>query len=247
MATVYLINLDDAVARRRHMAAELARAHVTWRRVGVDLRAADEATIAAALQRIAPRMAFERRRLGNAELGCWLSHVEAWREGLTVSTARGVAVVEDDLCVEPHFGAAVDALLEKPQHDVVFLGTSSRNISTRRRTRIGPVVVHEPLGAVFNTWAYVISRGCAERLMSGAREPIGWPIDHVLGGRLAAWRPAIAIVQPVAVFEEATLGRASQIQHTTRRLDRRPWVEAARRRLLASRAGDLYYSLYRWL
>ncbi|MBS0320809.1 MAG: glycosyltransferase family 25 protein [Proteobacteria bacterium] len=247
MATVFLVNLDDAVARRRHMAAELARAGVTWRRVGIDLRHADEATLVRAQRLVAPRMSFERRRLGNAELGCWLSHVDAWRQGFADPAVRNVAVIEDDLCVARDFGTTVDRLVDRSTHDVVFLGTSSRNISARRRVRCDGVALHEPVGAVFNTWGYVIGRAYAQRLQAGARDPIAWPIDHVLGGRIAAWRPQVAVVQPLAIVEHAALARASQIQASTRRLDRLPWVEAARRWLLASRASDLYYSLYRWL
>jgi hypothetical protein len=39
----------------------------------------------------------------------------------------------------------------------------------------------------------------------------------------------------------------SQIEPCTRRIDRAPWVERSRRRLLNSVVGDLYAGIHRWL
>jgi hypothetical protein len=55
------------------------------------------------------------------------------------------------------------------------------------------------------------------------------------------------VLQPAVIEEDPWSGARSQIEPTTFRLDRVALVESARRRLLASRAGDLYYKLYRFL
>jgi hypothetical protein len=56
------------------------------------------------------------------------------------------------------------------------------------------------------------------------------------GGRLTGGE------RPLAQSEQR-----SQIEPCTRRIDRAPWVERSRRRLLNSVVGDLYAGIHRWL
>ena len=55
------------------------------------------------------------------------------------------------------------------------------------------------------------------------------------------------MLRPAVVREDPALGVASQIEPFTYRIDRFRVVEAARRRIIASRVSDLYYRLYRLL
>jgi len=55
------------------------------------------------------------------------------------------------------------------------------------------------------------------------------------------------VLVPAVVEEDPVLGATSQIGPHTMRLDRWRPVERARRRLLSSRIGRFYYSLYRFL
>ncbi len=240
-----MINLDSAVERRARMHVQLAAAGLRALRIGVDLRVASADRVRRTVESTLPGLGFDLDVLSGAEVGCWLSHASAWRMMLDQPGLAACTVIEDDLVLAPHFGAAVQALTRQTDYDLVFLGTSSKNLSTRRRSRFGGFMVHEPLGPVYNTWAYTITRRWVEALLAGGARRIAMPIDHFLGGRGGADRPRIAVLRPPAVSEDERLGRSSQIAPYTRRIDRWPLLENARRRLLASRISDWYYAMYR--
>ena len=240
-----LINLDTAHERRERMAEQLDALGVPYTRVGIDLRRTSDAAIEAWLARHLPGIGFDRNELSGAEIGCWVSHVTAWR-CLAASDAHAATVVEDDLLLRPEFADTVGVLQTQSPFDVVFLGTSSRNISTRRHTMIGSLRAHAPVGAIYNTWGYTIARGYVLRFFAQPRT-IATPIDHWLGGRSRVLKPRIGVVRPAVVAENPALGLDSQIEPHTMRLDRWKIVEGTRRAVLASRFSDLYYSLYRFL
>jgi len=240
-----LINLDTAHERRERMAEQLDALGLPYARVGIDLRRTSDAAIDAWLARHLPGIGFDRNELSGAEVGCWVSHVTAWQH-LAASAAHAATVVEDDLLLRPEFADAVGVLETQSPFDVVFLGTSSRNISTRRRTLIGALRAHAPVGAIYNTWGYTIGRSYVLRFFARPRT-IAVPIDHWLGGRSRLLKPRIAVLRPAMVSENPALGLDSQIEPHTMRVDRWKIVEGTRRAVLASRVGDLYYSLYRFL
>jgi len=242
-----LINLDSAVERRQAMARQLGACSLAYERVGVDLRCVRPTEVDAAIERRFPALRFDRTALSNAEIGCWLSHLTAWQTLLERPDETACAVIEDDLQLMPHFAAAIDALAGQTAFDLVYLGTSSRNVSQRRRTQIGGLQVHAPVGVILNTWGYVVTRAYAARFFSAGRRHIRHPIDHYLGGRGKRTRPHIGVLQPAAVREDPILGAASQIGPYTRRIDRSRLFEKLRRRLMASSVSALYYALYRYL
>jgi glycosyl transferase family 25 len=241
-----LINLETAVERRRVMARQLADFGLAFTRVGVDMRVVRAADIDAEVERRLPGMRFDRKALSAAEIGCWVSHLSAWRLLLQSGSAT-CTVVEDDLVLLPGFDEAIAAIAARPSIDIVYLGTYSRNVSQRRRIDIGGQAVHEPVGVILNTWGYNVTREFAARFLAADHRTIALPIDHYLGGRGRRARPRIGVLQPTVVREDPVLGTASQIGPYTRRFDRSPWFERARRRMMASPVSDLYYSLYRYL
>jgi glycosyl transferase family 25 len=245
-----LINLDAAVERRTVMTRQLdalrAERGFTFERVGVDLRRVCDGEVEAQINARFPGLEFDRKALSNAEIGCWLSHLTAWQR-LLCSGHATCTVIEDDLTLLPGFAAAVESLSRRTSHDLVYLGTSSRNVSQRRRTDINGVMVHDAIGVIYNTWGYSIQRAYAERFFAPKRRRIAAPIDHFLGGRGRRPRAHIGVVQPAVLQEDPVLGAASQIGPYTRRLDRSVLIQDIRRRLLASPASALYYSLYRYL
>jgi glycosyl transferase family 25 len=241
-----LINLASARDRRERMAEQLAQAGLDYDRVGIDFRDSDPAAIRRWIDAHFAGLSFDQDALSGAEIGCWASHLTAWRR-LLDSNARAATVLEDDVVLAPGFAEATARLAAVPGFDVVYLGTSSRNISSRRAARIGPLRVHAPVGVIFNTWGYVIARRWVEWFLSQNGIEIDLPIDHVLGGRVRAVRPFAGVLQPPVVREDPALGADSQIEPYSFRLDRHRLVAGARRRLLGSRLTDLYYQLYRWL
>lgn len=241
-----LINLDSAVERRRSMASQLAGFGIEFQRVGVDLRRCSAQAVQDRVAELFPGLQIRSGALSPAEVGCWLSHLSAWRL-LCESGAPSCTVIEDDLQLAPQFAEALAALEGQARYDLIFLGTSSRNISQRRFECIHGLQVHRPVGMICNTWGYVITRDYAERFFGVRQRALKWPIDHFLGGRGASGSPRIAVLQPAVVTEDPVLGLHSQIGPYTRRLDRSPFIEQLRRRLLSSAVSDLYYTLYRYL
>jgi glycosyl transferase family 25 len=245
-----LINLDSAVERRTAMAQQLERSGLAFDRFGVDLRCVRAGEVDAQIGSRFPGMHFDRKSLSNAEIGCWLSHLSAW-QALLRSDQEFCTVIEDDLRLAPDFAAAVRALDSSARRDarfdLVYLGTSSRNVSQRKRTVIDGFAVHRPVGVIFNTWGYSVSRNYAERLLMHGSRKIHLPIDHYLGGRGGRSRPYIGVLQPAVVDEDPVLGAASQIGPYTKRLDRSRLFQNVRRRILSSAVSELYYSLYRFL
>jgi glycosyl transferase family 25 len=241
-----LINLDSAVERRLSMARQLDESGIRFERVGVDLRCVRPTDVQAQITARFPGLQFDRLALSNPEIGCWLSHLSAW-QALLRSGAAACTVIEDDLILAPGFADAVERLSRRSEFDLVYLGTSSRNVSQRRRVTVNGLAVHKPVGVIFNTWGYSISRSYVERFFAQGQRRIRLPIDHFLGGRGGRAQPTIGVLQPPVVSEDPVLGPVSQIAPYTRRIDRSRLFEGMRRRLLASAVSEFYYSLYRYL
>jgi GR25 family glycosyltransferase involved in LPS biosynthesis len=245
---LFLINLDEAPERRASMTAQLSGMGLPFRRIGVDFRRTPAASIDAWIAERFPGIAFDHGDVSTAEIGCWASHLCAWHALARQRQHAACAVLEDDLLLEPGLRDAIETLTPSPLADIVFLGTSSRNISSRHRIEAGRFHLHRPLGTIYNTWGYVISRAWAQRFFAAGPWRIDRPIDHYTGGaRAKAVRPRIAVLRPAVLREDPALGVASQIEPYTYRIDRARVVEAARRRIIASRVSDLYYRLYRLL
>lgn len=234
-----LINLDSALARRASMEAQLKAAGLAAERVGIDLRG-----LAGTRAQELARIAFPAFRFGgllsSPEIGCWLSHLTAWQRAVDAGVPA-CTVIEDDLILQPHFAEAHRRLTREALHDVVYLGTSSRNISMRRPEACGPFRLHRPIGGILNTWGYVVRTEFAARFLATGG-PVTRPIDHVIGGGSRRCQPDIAVLLPPAVRENAIVASESQIAPFTGRPDRAVLVEELRRRFLSSRLGDAYYA-----
>jgi len=244
---IVLINLDSATDRHRHMIAQLDALALPFQRVGFDGRTRPRREIDAWCRERFDNVAFDYDQLSGAEVGCWLSHLVAWDLLRRRRTENACTILEDDVLLAPGFAATIGRLGAAPPFDVVYLGTSSRNISRRRRVRVGGLWLHEPVGVVFNTWGYVVTRSYVERFFATPQKCIGMPIDHFLGGAAHRAKPRIAVLRPAIVTEDPALGTQSQIAPHTFRLDRWDLIERTRRRLLSGRIGDAYSALYRWL
>jgi glycosyl transferase family 25 len=243
---LFLINLDDAHARRASMYAQLDALGLAHERIGVDFRRSSTAQIDMWIAARFPGFSFDHGSVSTAEIGCWASHLCTW-QALAASEAQACTVLEDDLTLDPAFNEALCTLVAEPVLDLVFLGTSSRNVSTRKSLPAGRFRLHRALGTIYNTWGYVVARTWVRRFL--ARDwRIDRPIDHYTGGRRAGVvKPRVAVLRPAVVREHEALGPLSQIEPFTYRIDRARIVEQARRRIIASRVSALYYKLYDYL
>lgn len=234
-----LINLDSAHARRASMEAQLKAAGLAAERVGVDLRGVARIRAQEMARRAFPALRFGGL-LSSPEIGCWLSHLTAWQRAVDAGVTA-CTVIEDDLVLQPNFAAVHRRLTRAARHDVVYLGTSSRNISMRRAEACGPFQLHRPIGGILNTWGYVVRTEFAARFLA-AGGPVTRPIDHVIGGGSRRCKPDVAVLLPPVVREDVMVARASQIAPFTGRPDRAVIVEEPRRKFLSSRLGDAYYA-----
>ena len=242
-----LINLDSAHARRARMAGQLSALGLACERLGHDFRSLDRSEIRGWFADRFPSVRPPAYTLSGAELGCWASHLSAWARILASGAPAGI-VLEDDVLLAADF-ARCAGVLERDLggFDVVYLGTSSRNLSRRRAVTVDGLRIHAPVGLVLNTWGYVVGSTWIGRLLAQASFAIDLPVDHYLGGRGSVVRPRIGVLQPACVHEDPATACVSQIQPHTWRPDRFRVVESARRRLLGSRAAEWYYRIYRWL
>ena len=244
---VILVNLESATTRRARMTRQLEAQDVAFDRVGWDFRALERFAIEQWFAARFPSLRPSPRWLSGAELGCWASHLEAWERIARSGRPAGV-VLEDDLELAPGFGRCAHELAgHLGELDLVYLGTSSRNLSRRRSTTLGGLRVHAPVGSIFNTWGYVVSAEWIGRVFAHPPFQLHLPLDHFLGGRSRIVRPRIGVLQPACVREDPDTAAISQIRPHTWRPDRLAVVEGARRRFLGSRAGDWFYRLYQWL
>ena len=208
-------------------------------RVGIDLRGVTRTDAREIARRAFPAFRFGGL-LSGPEIGCWLSHLTAWQRAVD-ARMPACTVIEDDLVLQPHFAEAHRRLTREAMHDVVYLGTSSRNISIRRPEACGPFDLRRPIGGILNTWGYVVRTEFAAHFLA-AGGPVTRPIDHVVGGGTRRGRPDVAVLQPPAVLEHAAIAGKSQIAPFTGRPDRAVVVEELRRKFLGSRLGDAYYA-----
>ena len=243
---LFLINLDDAQARRESMSAQLQALGLAHERIGVDFRRSSHAQIDAWIATRFPGLTFDHGDVSTAEIGCWASHLCAW-QALAESDRPACTVLEDDLTLDAALPEVIGMLSREPGLDLVFLGTSSRNVAARRSVAAGRFRLHRALGTIYNTWGYVVSRTWVQAFLA-RRWRIDRPIDHYTGGRRAGEaKPRIAVLRPAVVREHESLGPLSQIEPFTYRIDRARVVELARRRIIASRLSAFYYKLYDYL
>lgn len=212
---VYLINLDKDRTRLEAATAELARAGVSWTRIpAVNGRALPPERIAKVYDTRANR-ARARHPLTPPEIGCYLSHIAAWR-AIARSDAPGGIVLEDDFRVTGDLSDAIRAISrDGGTWDIVKLFTFNPEARRLKPRRVGPgLELSVPYKVPSTTLGYAITRGAAERLLRRA-EPFYRPIDEDMK---FFWERDLKIAllspQPIALgtqeTAEGTVGESRQ-------------------------------------
>ena len=166
--TALYLNLDQEVARRHSIEAQLAAAGMQAERIhAVDGRKPLPAELSAY---------FNAEHLMDAgALGCYASHIKAWQRILRKDLPYAL-VLEDDAILAPGLQQLLtDILTALPRGwDMVHLGTAPdravwemARVGSRRIVQFSRV----PPGAV----GYLLSRAGARKLLKA--EPRLWPID----------------------------------------------------------------------
>lgn len=214
MRGVY-INLARSPGREAYMEEQSARLGLRLARIeAVDGRAIPEADF----ERLCPVPAMGKR-IVPTELGCFLSHVAAWRD-LVASGARYGAVFEDDVCLAEDTSGFLETEDWIPADaDLVRLSSSA----VRLRLRVEPTTrrngrgVRRLLASTVDTGGYVIGAAYARRLLAQA-DRFEAPVDRVLldparGAVLYQLDPSIAVQAKWADFDFLSREEArSQVQ-----------------------------------
>jgi GR25 family glycosyltransferase involved in LPS biosynthesis len=148
-----------------------------------------------------------RARLSVGEVGCILSHLAVWDDFVERDVPWAV-VVEDDVDFQPGFAERVVALVSQlPAWDLCYLGYIN--------TGPPPAPVGPGFGRpvyLFGTWAYLVSRAGAERLLELL--PVDEPIDNFLAAHFPDLDVYCAV--PPLVRPQRQAMQDSNILHTAR-------------------------------
>ncbi|MDO9637863.1 MAG: glycosyltransferase family 25 protein [Pseudotabrizicola sp.] len=172
---IWMINLDRATERRARMEAQFETMGLTVTRIAaIDGKA--EAARIAPMADTARFTALMGRPPLAAELGCYLSHLEAWRQ-LIDSGAEVGLVLEDDVVFHDNFLPAVAAALTvRDQWDMLKLNRIRAKLPLRQG-RVQDWQLNAYLGPATGFGAYLITAELAARLLPRLL-PIRLPIDY---------------------------------------------------------------------
>lgn len=199
----YYINLDRSPGRRDSMEEQSARLGLGLERMAaIDGRAIPEEE----QQRLCPPDG-RGRRLARSELGCYFSHMAAWR-AVAESRNRFGAVLEDDIFLADDAGIFLggDAWIPKDA-DVVRLSSNrlrlrvARDASAQHGGR-ALLRLHSP---TVDIGAYIISAAHARLLLERDRQ-FEIPVDRLLldpkdGAVIYQLAPSIAVQAKWANFD----------------------------------------------
>lgn len=175
----YVINLADNITRMDNVRAQLDAQGIAFERVeavwGADLSPE-------AVARVYDAEANKRRAkqdLVPGELGCYLSHIAAWRR-IAEGTAPGGIVLEDDFQAAPDFADVLRALCAtaSPEWDIakLFCIDPAPDLISRAPL-VGRYQLCQPFRVPSTTLGYAITRASAAALLARS-VPFFRPIDE---------------------------------------------------------------------
>jgi glycosyl transferase family 25 len=187
---IVVISLKDSQERQAKVSAEMAKTPFAWGFLeAVDGRVLDLSTVAYDGPKVKRMLGFE---LTPKEIGCYLSHMAAWRS--CVAVQQPTLIFEDDFVIEPHFVAVVNTLVQSySTWDIVRMQALCESTFEEVEKFENFSLVHndsDPLGAT----AYLIHPVSAQRLLDASSE-IFEPLDHYIehhqkhGLRMLAVKP----------------------------------------------------------
>jgi glycosyl transferase family 25 len=240
---IYLINLDRSPLRLEYVSRRLATLGLSFTRIpavdGAALPEEQRAAFAAARPR-------DGRGWSAGQIGCFLSHFEAWRR-IAMQDTRWGLILEDDL----HLSDALPAVVT----DIDALDNTIdilRLESTGQWLAVGPPAMTlaarmaRPLrSSAWGAGAYMISRAAAARLIATDTR-LHTPTDDFLFNRpksgvaaaLATYQlvPAVATQDKFSVDAASVVGFGSEIE-TGRVNQRLRGLRAVRRWVTSSLRG----------
>jgi glycosyl transferase family 25 len=175
----YIINLADNVTRLRNASRQMDAQGIPWSRVeGVNGWAMTEAEVAAVYARD-ENARRAKHPLVRPEIGCYLSHIEAWRRIAADTAHPGGFIFEDDFAAEPTLRRAMELLsVGPPDWDVVKLFSFDRSPRMLSDAELGDGMrIGIPYRVPTCLIGYGITREAAARLSETAT-PFFRPVDE---------------------------------------------------------------------
>lgn len=172
---IAVISLKDSKDRQARVAAEMAKTSFPWEFLdAVDGRTLDLSSVPYDGSKVGRLLGFE---LTPKEIGCYLSHMAAWR--ICVARDLPTLVFEDDFVIEPHLEAVLNRLLMPPiRWEIVRLQALCACDHTEVEAFEEFQLVRnasDPLGAT----AYLVNPTSAQRLLDASTD-IYEPLDHYI-------------------------------------------------------------------
>lgn len=148
-----------------------------------------------------------KKKLTLGEIGCAMSHVNAYEKILANNLTDGAIILEDDAVVSPDFvEIATEALRKLPKKaDILFFDHGKAKVSPFYRSlpehyRLSRYLVPSKNSrrGIYKTTAYFITKLGCEKLLKNAY-PIRMPSDY-LTGFPQVWGTVLYGVEPPCVF-----------------------------------------------
>lgn len=172
---VFVISLERSSDRRKRVEEQLNKTNIEWNFLNaVDGYALPEMPSSYQKSKVKRLQGYE---LTPGEIGCFLSHIQAWE--LCVFNDIATLVFEDDFLVSENLELVINDLLTiSDQWNLVRLSGIYETQHETLRQRLGYQLVKN-LGEPCGTAAYLIQPAAAKVLLSHAAD-IYEPVDHYL-------------------------------------------------------------------
>lgn len=113
------------------------------------------------------------------EVGCFLSHREAWKT-VVAGEDNSALIIEDDAIIDPNNLATIDSIAHQEEiKEVITLLFTVSNLRFRRWKTMDHVSVVLPSKTTYSTVAYIVTKKTARKLLA-ASESFFSPVDNFL-------------------------------------------------------------------
>jgi len=210
---VFVVNLDRAMSRMSQSEAILKDRGIPFHRfTACDGRSLSEADIVRLTGCREPR--FQKRLLTAAEIACYASHVEIWRQ-VAASSAPGAIVLEDDFDLSADAAEVFSAISSAhPTWDMLKFFSDKPKALREAEDLPGGFKIGTPEKLPMSTIGYAITRAGAAGLYQ-VMMPVRYPLDNALK-RWWEHGCCVKLIQPSVVVPREGNQLTSEIAQTRR-------------------------------
>ena len=199
--SVYVINLPKSFERKKFMEEQLNSHGITAHFVsavnGYEMSESDIESV------FDEKLCIDKlgRKLSRGEIGCYLSHFSVYQIFISDENAEWALILEDDVFLKEEFYDFFKSINKMPK-DIEYLNFANFPDSSfffKTKNRINKFKIKEHVAGVWGTYAYLISRSAADKLIQQAL-PIHMPIDYL--GRVYGTKLDCLVVHPYCAYTE---------------------------------------------